>query len=74
MTDAQVIHVLGVGYIVQSKSVPGAWRLVQGRECSCPAGGRKSCRHRRLVQEHCRALDAQFERPVGRVNPSMFVD
>jgi hypothetical protein len=36
-----VSAVKGGGYIVASKSTPGAFRLVWGNECSCPATGRR---------------------------------
>jgi hypothetical protein len=72
--EPEVIQVRGWGYIVRSASVPGAWRLVRGDGCSCPAGGRRSCRHRRLVAAFCRAEDELRRRPVGAVNPGMFVD
>ncbi len=63
-----------IGYMVRSKSVPGAWRYVRGNECSCPAGTKRTCRHRQLVAAHCRDIDAQHARPAGAVRASMFVD
>lgn len=55
-TDA-VSEVKGGGYSVPSKSTPGAFRLVWGNECSCPATG-ASCRHRKLVAAYCAKQDA----------------
>jgi hypothetical protein len=69
-----VIHVPGWGYMVRSKSVEGAFRLVRGNTCSCPAAGARTCRHRRLVAAYCAAEDRAHARPVAPVNPSMFVD
>lgn len=72
--ERDVFEMVGGGYMVRSKSVEGAWRLVFGRSCSCPAGGRRSCRHRRLVEVHCRRIDEQFARPAAPVNVSALVD
>lgn len=69
-----VHQVQGVGYIVASLSVPGAWRLVRGRDCSCPAGTASTCRHRRAVAEFCAAQDRRLARPAAQVNVSALVD
>lgn len=69
-----VYQVQGVGYIVESLSTPGAWRLVRGGECSCPAGKACSCRHRRAVAVFCAAQDRRYARPVVPVNVSALVD
>lgn len=61
--EIHVLELVGGGYMVRSKSVPGAWRIVHGRTCSCPAGEKRTCRHRRLVEKFCRLLDAKFQRP-----------
>lgn len=61
------------GYCVASKSTPGAFRLVWGNECSCPATG-PSCRHRKLVAAYCAAEDARNRRPAGKVNAGLFCD
>ncbi len=53
-----VTHAKGHGYFVASKSTPGAFRLVWGNECSCPATG-PSCRHRKLVAAFCAKQDAR---------------
>lgn len=71
-TDS-VSYVSGTGYFVPSKSVDGAFRLVWGNECSCPATG-KSCRHRKLVAAYCAAQDAQRRRPSVPVHVSAMVD
>lgn len=55
-TDA-VSEVKGGGYVVASISTPGAFRLVWGDECSCPATG-PSCRHRKLVAAYVAKQDA----------------
>jgi hypothetical protein len=52
-----VAYVSGTGYFVPSQSVEGAFRLVWGNECSCPATG-PSCRHRKLVAAYCAKQDA----------------
>lgn len=71
-TDA-VSPVVGGGYVVTSKSVDGAFRLVWGNECSCPATG-PSCRHRKLVAAWCAQQDAKCRRPAAKVNVSAMVD
>lgn len=71
MSD-DVLRVVGGGYMVASRSVPGAWRYVHGNSCSCPAGGRRTCRHRRRTVEFERERTAP--RPVATVYPSIFVD
>lgn len=68
----EVTYLAGVGYFVASKSVPGAWRLVKGDWCSCPAT-RKSCRHHRLVDQFVRA-NAPAPRPLAPVHISALVD
>lgn len=68
-----VSPVVGGGYVVSSLSVPGAFRLVWGNECSCPATGR-TCRHRKLVAAYCAALDAQRRRPSAPAAVSLLVD
>lgn len=65
--------VKGGGYIVASKSTPGAFRLVWGNECSCPATG-PTCRHRKLVAAYCAAEDARNRRPAVPVARSLMVD
>lgn len=74
MTPPVLAEVKGGGYMVASKSVEGAWRFVLGNGCSCPAGGRRTCRHRQAVDAHLRALSAAHARPAGAVNPSLLVD
>lgn len=71
-TDA-VTYVSGTGYFVSSLSVPGAFRLVWGNECSCPATG-KSCRHRKLVSAYCAQQDAARRRPSAPAAISALVD
>lgn len=71
-TDS-VAPVVGGGYIVPSKSTPGAFRLVWGNECSCPATG-PSCRHRRLVAAHCAEQDRKARPARVPVNVSAMVD
>lgn len=69
----------GLGYFVKSRSTEGAWWLVAGRTCSCPAGqaGRERCWHRSQVEAFCRKLDAELDadRPPAKPAPaSWFVD
>lgn len=71
-TDS-VSPVVGGGYVVASLSLPGAFRLVWGNECSCPATG-KSCRHRKLVAAYCAAQDAQRRRPSAPAAVSLMCD
>lgn len=72
-----VKQAVGLGYFVKSRSTEGAWWLVVGRTCSCPAGqaGRLSCWHRRQVEQFCRELDRSMARPAGKPAPAgFFVD
>lgn len=71
-TDS-VSAVIGGGYCVPSLSTPGAFRLVWGNECSCPATG-PSCRHRKLVAAWCAAEDAKRRRSAAKVNVGLLVD
>lgn len=71
-TDA-VSPVVGGGYVVTSKSVDGAFRLVWGNECSCPATG-PSCRHRKLVAAYCAQQDAARRPARVPVNVSAMCD
>lgn len=68
-----VTYVSGKGYFVPSKSVEGAFRLVYGNECSCPATG-PSCRHRKLVAAFCAQQDAERRPARVPVNVSAMVD
>jgi hypothetical protein len=61
--DTQIIKTRA-GYFVSSLSTPGAFRLVSGANCTCPAHG-QSCRHRKAVQELVRKENAEFARPVA---------
>lgn len=61
----EVRQVKSGGYIVASLSVPGAWRYVEGRSCSCPAGKARTCRHRRAVAEFCAGQNREHNRPVA---------
>lgn len=71
----EVVKIPGVGYGVRSASTPGAYRLVSGKECSCPAGenGARSCRHRRAVDEFVRSHADEYKRPRAVENPDLFV-
>lgn len=69
-----VSQVVGGGYVVPSKSTPGAYRLVWGQECSCPHTGRGVCRHRRLVAAYVAQQDRLRARPAARPNVSLMVD
>lgn len=61
------------GYFVKSASTPGAWWFVWGTECSCPATVAR-CRHLRMVDAFCRALDAANKPAAVPVNVSLMVD
>lgn len=71
---AEVRELKGGGYIVESVSVPGAWRLVMGKTCSCPAAKARTCRHRRAVAEYCAEINRRLARPVAPVNESALCD
>lgn len=74
-----VRQLVGGGYVVASRSTPGAFWLVdfdvQHRpSCTCPATV-EVCRHMRAVVEHCRAEDAKHARLTMPAAPaSVFVD
>lgn len=70
---ANVLKVPNVGYMVSSRSTEGAWWLVSGVECSCPAHT-PNCRHIREVAAFTRAEDAKFRRPVCAPHVSALVD
>lgn len=72
--DPEVLVVRSGGYMVRSASVPGAWRFVWGSECSCPAGDKPTCRHRKAVREFCRDNDLRHARPSAPANISALVD
>lgn len=75
-TPGHVLEVKTGGYLVLSRTTPGAWWLVSGRSCSCPAGqsGAERCFHRAQVARFVAALDAALARPVAPVNVSALVD
>lgn len=72
----EVVVIPNVGYGVRSASVPGAYRIVRGAGCSCPAGenGARSCRHRRAVAEFCASRSREYARPVAVAHISALVD
>lgn len=74
MDGPEVAAVQGGGYIVRSLSVPGAWRFVWGKTCSCPAGERRSCRHRKAVDAFVRDRSAKNRRPSAPPHISALVD
>lgn len=63
--SAEVRQLLGGGYVVASLSVPGAWRLVMGNTCTCPAAKARTCRHRRAVTAFCAEQDRLHARPTA---------
>lgn len=67
-----VLQVPGVGYMVASRSTPGAWWLVRQNTCTCPATRR--CWHMRQVDAHAAAENKRLARPVAPVNISALVD
>lgn len=71
---AEVRQLLGGGYVVASLSVPGAWRLVDGKTCTCPAGKARTCRHRRAVARFCAEQDRQHARPTAPANVAALCD
>lgn len=64
MTDENVVST-NRGYRVASESHPGYFVWVTGRDCTCPAGHARSCRHRRLVAEFIRKDNERNKRPVA---------
>lgn len=71
-----VLEALTGGYLVLSRTTPGAWWLVHGRTCSCPAGrgGAEGCWHRRQVAAFVSRLNAVQARPVAPPHVSALVD
>jgi len=71
-----VTHAQGIGYFVKSRSTEGAWWLVAGRSCSCPAGqaGRERCWHRAQVQAFVARINEKLRRPTPPPNISALVD
>lgn len=67
----------GDGYLVASRSHPGAYWLVtyngSSVECSCPATV-SVCRHMRLAGEYCAAKSVAERRPEMPANVSALVD
>ena len=61
------------GYMVASRSVSGAWWLVWGQTCSCPATVAR-CFHIRQVAAYCKGRDAALRRPAAKPNVSLLVD
>jgi hypothetical protein len=61
------------GYFVHSFSTPGTWYFVYGQECSCPATVAR-CRHLRMVDAFCRALDEANKPARVPTNVSAMVD
>lgn len=61
------------GYFVRSATTPGAWWFVYGQECSCPATVAR-CRHLRMVDAFCRALDERHKPAPVKANVSLLVD
>lgn len=72
MTPAEIYEV-SVGFMVRSKSVDGAWRLVSGDSCSCPARVR-ICRHRQLVDAHLLERNRKNARPTAPANVAALCD
>lgn len=69
-----LIKIPGVGYAVASRSKLGYFVLVEGKDCSCPAGVAKTCRHRKLVADLCRVQDLKRRRPSAPPNVSAMCD
>lgn len=65
------------GYLVKSRTTDGAWWLVYGDTCSCPADVRV-CFHQRQVAAFCAALSERYKRPraddTSEAVVSRFVD
>lgn len=66
----------GLGYFVKSRSTEGAWWLIAGRTCSCPAGraGRERCWHRSQVAAFVAKINEAHKRPTAPPNISALVD
>ncbi len=61
------------GYFVGSRTAQGAWWLVWGTSCSCPATVAR-CWHVQQVEAYCRAEDAKHRRPAAVVDAGIFCD
>lgn len=74
MPDRGAGHIIDAGngrYFVKSRTTAGAWWLVEGDTCSCPAGAARSCFHRRHRDQFVERINA---RPAARPNISALVD
>jgi hypothetical protein len=70
--DVKLAAVPGVGHIVASRSVPGAFRLVYGTGCTCPAP--KGCWHIAQVLLHVNAVEETKRQPPVPVNKAALLD
>lgn len=76
-----VRQLVGGGYVVQSRTTPGAWWLVEVHHtvrqapatCTCPAEVAR-CHHVRQVENYCRLTDAMHARSTPAPNISALVD
>ncbi len=72
-TPDAVLELKVGGYMVASRSTAGAWWIVFGPTCSCPATIAR-CHHQRMVSRYVAAQDAKNRRPPAPVNVSLMVD
>lgn len=70
--EGYVVKASSTSYFVKSRTTPGAWWLVSGNDCSCPADV-QLCWHVRRTYEYERMMSTP--RPTAPPAPaSMFVD
>lgn len=67
-----LVKVPGLGYFVRSRSTEGAWWLVNGKGCTCPATI-TDCHHVRSAYAW-EKLHGPAPRPTAKPNISALVD
>lgn len=70
--DGGIVKVPGLGYFVRSRTTEGAWWLVNGKGCTCPATI-EHCHHVRQAYAWERA-NGPAPRPTPPTNISALVD
>lgn len=70
---AVVRELVGGDFVVRSRTTDGAWWLVTGDACSCPATV-KNCWHRRQVDVLLLERNRKHVRPTAPPNVSALVD
>lgn len=75
-TEVTVRKIQGGGYLVRSRTVEGGFWMVDGADCTCPAGqaGVERCWHRMQVAAFVAEENRRFARPVVPPNVSALCD